>query len=163
MLFVNAFPSYSPPPPPHPLTGLHSGSGFANRRRSLTEIIAFSNHHAGERRFFLDVAPSELFLQLIARLAKRLRRLRQLPQRLSHPTKQIQIHPVPVRHPAHPAPRRRRRRARSRARSPRSPRSPRSQRSQRRLQRRPRKMKRRSQRNWRLPLRKQKIRKQRRS
>ena len=148
-------------PRPPPLTGLHSGSGFANRRRSLTEIIAFSNHHAGERRFFLDVAPSELFLQLIARLAKRLRRLRQLPQRLSHPTKQIQIHPVPVRHPAHPAPRRRRRRrrARSRARSPRSPRSPRSQ----RRQRRPRKMKRRSQRNWRLPLRKQKIRKQRRS
>ena len=144
-------------PRPPPLTGLHSGSGFANRRRSLTEIIAFSNHHAGERRFFLDVAPSELFLQLIARLAKRLRRLRQLPQRLSHPTKQIQIHPVPVRHPAHPAPRRRRRRrARSRARSPRSPRS-------QRRQRRPRKMKRRSQRNWRLPLRKQKIRKQRRS
>ena len=151
------------PPPPHRAS--LRVAGFANRRRSLTEIIAFSNHHAGERRFFLDVAPSELFLQLIARLAKRLRRLRQLPQRLSHPTKQIQIHPVPVRHPAHPAPRRRRRRrARSRARSPRSPRSPRSQRSQRRLlQRRPRKMKRRSQRNWRLPLRKQKIRKQRRS
>ena len=148
------------PRPPPPLTGLHSGSGFANRRRSLTEIIAFSNHHAGERRFFLDVAPSELFLQLIVRLAKRLRRLRQLPQRLSHPTKQIQIHPVPIRHPAHPAPRRRRRRrARSRARSPRSPRSPRSQ----RRQRRPRKLKRRSQRNWRMPLRKQKIRKQRRS
>ena len=52
---------------PPPLTGPHSGSGFANRRRSLTEIIAFSNHHAGEMRFFLDVAESELFLQLLVR------------------------------------------------------------------------------------------------